>query len=297
MKWTIRGDRARWAGLVAGWLLVCFAGLAPGADVQLDVTSPQPLVGDTVEVALRVTNAPACATWSLLLRFDPAKLEFTGQWEGAEKAFVADSRAISQINATGQARLGGYGLSDAVRTGTLARLWFRAVATGVTEVATADRVEMRTFGNAMYTLAGVETRPTTPQPVAITIASNADNDGDGMPDAWEIRNFGGTSAAKGGAAEDWDGDGMSNLKEWLTGTSPTDAQSCLMFRAIAGEAGGLGLDFDTVGGLLYNVYWKTNLTGAADWACFTNFLGTGGPSHVLVPNALPQGFFQIRVSP
>jgi len=51
-----------------------------------------------------------------------------------------------------------------------------------------------------------------------------DNDNDGMPDCWEIAWFGDTSQTASGDA---DHDGVSNLQEYLDGTSPIDATSML----------------------------------------------------------------------
>lgn len=50
----------------------------------------------------------------------------------------------------------------------------------------------------------------------------ADTDGDGLADAWEQQYFGGLTA---NPDEDPDGDGMTNLREYLAGTNPVDAQS------------------------------------------------------------------------
>jgi hypothetical protein len=52
----------------------------------------------------------------------------------------------------------------------------------------------------------------------------ADSDGDGMPDAWEVRHgFDPSSAADAG--DDADGDRRSNLEEFQFGTAPHDARS------------------------------------------------------------------------
>ncbi|MBA4388218.1 MAG: hypothetical protein C0404_09570, partial [Verrucomicrobia bacterium] len=48
--------------------------------------------------------------------------------------------------------------------------------------------------------------------------ANPDLDMDGMPDAWETSNFGSTSATNGAPQADADGDGMSNLQEYIAGT-------------------------------------------------------------------------------
>ena len=49
-----------------------------------------------------------------------------------------------------------------------------------------------------------------------------DSDGDGMDDAWEMKYFG--TLARDGTG-DFDGDGVSDLEEFLTGTDPTDPMS------------------------------------------------------------------------
>jgi hypothetical protein len=58
-----------------------------------------------------------------------------------------------------------------------------------------------------------------------TIANGADADGDGMADAWEAIYLGGTGASP---RSDADGDGSSNLQEYLAGTNPTNSASVLV---------------------------------------------------------------------
>ena len=50
-----------------------------------------------------------------------------------------------------------------------------------------------------------------------------DSDGDGLPDSWEIANFGNTTSQR--SAGDPDGDGISNLDEFLDGTDPNNKGS------------------------------------------------------------------------
>jgi hypothetical protein len=52
-----------------------------------------------------------------------------------------------------------------------------------------------------------------------------DVDQDGMPDDWELANFGSITAFNGSADDDLDGDGFTNLEEYIAGTSPKDANS------------------------------------------------------------------------
>ena len=52
-----------------------------------------------------------------------------------------------------------------------------------------------------------------------------DLDSDGLPDAWELEQFGGTGVSSGTSGEDQDGDGFSDTYEYLTGTNANDANS------------------------------------------------------------------------
>ena len=56
-----------------------------------------------------------------------------------------------------------------------------------------------------------------------TFATLIDTDNDGMPDTWEHQY--GLNPLVNDAAEDNDGDGFSNIAEYLAGTDPTDAES------------------------------------------------------------------------
>lgn len=58
----------------------------------------------------------------------------------------------------------------------------------------------------------------TSQPITIRVNPQNDTDGDGMDDAWEIAMFGDLSHDGSG---DFDGDGISDLDEYLNGHNPT----------------------------------------------------------------------------
>ncbi len=51
---------------------------------------------------------------------------------------------------------------------------------------------------------------------------NSDADADLLPDSWERKYFGSTSAPEGTPSNDADGDGISNMHEFIAGTSPTN---------------------------------------------------------------------------
>ena len=69
----------------------------------------------------------------------------------------------------------------------------------------------------------------------VTLADrSASSLGDGIPDAWRLRHFGSVSNLLSAANADADGDGVSNLAEFLAGTDPNDAQSNFQMRAQRG---------------------------------------------------------------
>ena len=107
-------------------------------------------------------------------------------------------------------------------------------------------------------------------------AGNNDVDEDGMPDQWEIDNFGGTSEQDGGPEDDYDHDGASNLDEYLVGTGPTNASDFFHIKEFSNQTGSVLLTWDSVLDRLYSVQWSSNLIDGT-WISFpdaTNIPGT-----------------------
>lgn len=67
------------------------------------------------------------------------------------------------------------------------------------------------------------------------LSPGTDSDGDGMPDWWEIRFFGG--ATNGGSTANADGDPLSNYEEYLAGTLPSDSNSFLRIVGVTSIGG------------------------------------------------------------
>lgn len=141
----------------------------------------------------------------------------------------------------------------------------------------------------------------TSTPVTITVY--ADSVGDGIPDWWRTQHFGGdgtTTNIPGSCALcDPDGDGMSNLKEYLAGTDPTDGTSVFSILGVDRQGIDLRITWATTPGKSYalqaaddllsgfdDIFAVTNTTGSV-----TNYLNIGGATNN------PAHFYRVRLVP
>lgn len=88
-------------------------------------------------------------------------------------------------------------------------------------------------------------------------ATVGDADNDGLDDAWEMQHFG--STARDGTG-DFDGDGMSDLAEFLAGTNPTDSSSGLKVTHVTLDTGvSTTIEWAAVAGKTYRAQYKDAL--------------------------------------
>ena len=139
-------------------------------------------------------------------------------------------------------------------------------------------------------------------PALVTKATPA-SIGDGIPGAWRYQYFGnGVSIIAGvsGANDDPDGDGMTNLQEYLAGTDPTSAASRLT-ASLTRTGNDFQISFPSVAGRSYVVERTFNLA-ASPWPTVVqdNVPGTGATVTITDANAIvlsPGVFYRVRVKP
>lgn len=112
----------------------------------------------------------------------------------------------------------------------------------------------------------------------LNLTLGEDADGDGLPDAWEralLAGFGGSKALSDiRSVEDLDGDGLSNLDEYIAGTYAFDAKDGFALKAVGFKGDAPVLEFMSVKGRTYTLYGSTHLK---DWSLVRFRLPSDGP--------------------
>jgi len=126
-----------------------------------------------------------------------------------------------------------------------------------------QRLNSALFGNDPINW--VANRPSAGQPNPL-----GDNDGDGMPNDWEIL-YGFNPNDPTDADQDADHDGMTNLQEYLAGTNPRDANSKLSISILyTGTNAAARLTFPAVSNHNYQVQSASKMEDSPNWNTFTN---------------------------
>lgn len=112
----------------------------------------------------------------------------------------------------------------------------------------------------------------------------------GIPYDWMIAMWGSDVSNWPGADLDSDGDGVSNLQEFLQGTDPKDPNSVLRYQ-LRTTMQGLFLDWNTQPGLVYQVQYKEGLQGS--WIDFGGARFAAGTSDSIYVGQGNSRFFRI----
>jgi len=120
-----------------------------------------------------------------------------------------------------------------------------------------------------------------------------DSDHDGMPDDWEVAH-GLNPFDPADAALDSDGDGTSNLQEYLAGTDPFAFDGLRIVSARFGQSGQFEFTVHAAIGKTYAVEWSTNL---AQWSLIITFVCREDNQPVQVPVwSVPACFYRLKTT-
>ncbi len=134
-------------------------------------------------------------------------------------------------------------------------------------------------------------------PVTVT---TTDSDSDGIPDTWMNAHFGhpnGQIADLSRAADDADGDGMTNCQEFLAGTDPKHGGSSFHVLTAAHGVDAFSFGFGSVLGKTYRVEASDNL---GSWEVLAEpVVGTGGTVTITAPVSPvePRRFYRAATTP
>ena len=119
-------------------------------------------------------------------------------------------------------------------------------------------------------------------------------------DEWKIAFFGGMTNSMAGDDVDADGDGSPNWQEYLAGTNPTNALSCLQFSSASlytNGVRGVAINWLTAPGKTYILQSSPALRGA-NWTSINTNSGDGNAYECIVTNLSGNSqFYQIRLQP
>ncbi|MDQ2949109.1 MAG: hypothetical protein M3Y27_24750, partial [Acidobacteriota bacterium] len=166
-------------------------------------------------------------------------------------------------------RFGGTGLSGATFNATANDTDANVLDTvAMRNQAQTQQVELQGNGAMTFSL-GFETG------AALTY----DSDGDGLPDWWSQKYFGhptGQARDLSRPGDDPDGDGKTNLQEYILGSNPTVADSAAFGLSITRiTSAKMSLKFQTIRDRTYHIYYSSSPNGV--WTQAINLPGTGAP--------------------
>lgn len=150
---------------------------------------------------------------------------------------------------------------------------------------------------AISTSGATTTGDTSPFSLPFTIPAFLDNDHDSLPDNWETNH--GLNTGVNDANADKDGDGITNIQEYRSGTDPNNTTSVFRISSIVPSSGNYQLSFPSVLGKTYRLEYRADLA-TGNWATLTDqIFGTGALIQIVDPSAtgLTKHFYRLALEP
>jgi hypothetical protein len=130
--------------------------------------------------------------------------------------------------------------------------------------------------------------------VAISGGTFADVNANGLPDIWEMQEFGNLTNT---AENDSDGDGLSNKNEYQAGTHPTNSASVFVAQSLQEQTDHFGLSWQAIQYGAYRILRATNIANGSSWQVLGTNLNTDGSgmeSYVDPTGSLPKAFYRVE---
>jgi uncharacterized repeat protein (TIGR01451 family) len=257
--------------------------VAPAADLALTQTAaPNPvLTSQNVTYTLTVTNlGPSVGSSVTVTDALPAGFNFV--------AANASQGTCTNVGGLVTCAVGTISIGSTVTVQITAK---PGASSNITNISNAA------------TVMGTEFDPVaTNNTATVSIVVYLDADNDGIPDYWTQQFFGhgtGQASDHSRAGDDADGDGLSNLQEYLAGTSPVDPGSALRIITMEEAATNIVVGFASVTNKLYRLESSDDISGPWTNIVADQIAGTGETVQRLDMGAatLPKRFYRVHLLP
>jgi len=287
--------------LLSSMILACLAiGQVPpssiAADLTLSLTPANGHAAPTSQVAVELdvqSVSHSAGAFSLVLAYNPAVLRIVAIVPSAASRFAGNLFADPATFSSGSTRIVGFQTNNPGSSPSPTALIAVVLeVVGANASSSTLSLTAEKFVDGWWRALSIETQ------TSLLTVSDADGDNDGLPDWWESQHFG--SAQEAAASLDSDGDGFSNLQEFLMKTNPRNAMSGLFSKPVLQAGNSFIFDVATQAGVLYQVEFSSSL-GAGSWVgSGASFWGNGGDIRVIDPDVLnapsiARRFYRVKV--
>ena len=262
------------------WLFSLVLALAPVAAAvpHLAPDSATGAPGQTVSIPLRLTGtAPSSAGFNATI-YLPQGMALANVVRGSllpSPGFTLLAQPLADPAANAVALLADSATQAIASTGVLCTLLVAIPADAApgdypVVLAAPDRSLLVRGSHALSSADGASSAAHTAGDGVLSVripGLPGDSNGNGIPDGWEERYFGVVTNV--GDHTDFDGDRLSDYREFLSDTDPTDPESCVAIVAPAAPdpgAGGMVLRWHSISGGTYRIERAASLLAPASFS-------------------------------